>query len=126
MKVKQKQQSPIQKMNRILAGMFLLIIFLMPMVVAYELGLPAFDLYTALVDYIFGSFWLAVGFMIAIIFFILTVIGNLSALTSFEFVMFFFYAISIGYSSTTAIFAFVAIIVWAIFQVFRAGNTASY
>jgi hypothetical protein len=125
MKVKQKQSS-IQKMNRILAGMFLIILSLMPMVMAYELGLPAFDLYTALVDYIFGSFWLAVGFMIGIMFFILTVIGNLSALTSFEFIMFFFYAISIGYSSTTAIFAFVAITAWAIFQVFRAGNTASY
>lgn len=105
---------------------FFALIIMIPGAYAYSLGLPALDLYTALVEYIFGSFWLAVFAVIGVMFVLMTVIGGLSAYTVIQYIVFFFFAISIGYARLFALAVFVITMFWFITQAVRTGNQASY
>ena len=98
----------------------------LPGVLAYPLGIEMLDLYSVMVEYLFGSFWMAIFVLMAIFFVILALIGGLSLFTTVQFVMIFLVAMMIGYSRETAVIAWVALIAWSIFQVVRAGNSTSY
>ena len=98
----------------------------LPGVLAYPLGLEALDIYSVMVEYLFGSFWMAIFVLMAVFFVILALIGGLSLFTTVQFVVIFLTAMMIGYSRETAVISWVVLIAWSIFQIVRAGNSASY
>jgi hypothetical protein len=85
----------------------------------YSLGFPMMNLWDLFVEQLFGSFWLAIGF-IGLIFFIILMLGGISYFTVIIFMLYFLLAMTIGYGYP--IFpAFIAIFgtVYLAFQVFK-------
>ena len=62
----------------------------------YSLGFPMLNLWDLFVEQLFGSFWLAVGF-ISLIFFIILMLGGISYYTVIIFMLYFVLAMTIGY-----------------------------
>lgn len=62
----------------------------------YSLGFPMINLWDLFVEYLFGSFWVAVMFII-LIFFVILMLGGVSYYTVIIFIMYFLLAMAIGY-----------------------------
>jgi hypothetical protein len=62
----------------------------------YSLGFPMLNLWDLFVEYLFGSYWLAI-FFIALIFFIILMLGSVSYYTVIIFLLYFLLAMSMGY-----------------------------
>lgn len=85
----------------------------------YSLGFPMLNLWDLFVQYLFGSFWLAVAF-IALIFFVILMLGGISYYTVIIFMIYFLLAMTIGYGYpliTVAISIFGTM--YLIYQVFK-------
>jgi hypothetical protein len=88
-------------------------------IVLYSLPFPMISLYDLFVEYLFGSFWIAVLF-ISLIFFVILMLGGISYYTVIIFMLYYFLAMSIGYGNALltvpiAVFG----LIYAIYQVFR-------
>lgn len=101
----------------------LIILLVTPGILGYAVGIPALDLYSVLVDYLFGSFWIATFAVIALMMFIMMVLGGLSLQTVLQYQMFFILAISIAYWRFAAMFSFVVIVSWTIYQIYKWVNS---
>lgn len=85
----------------------------------YSLGFPMINMWDLLVQYLFGSFWVAVGFLL-LTFFLILMLGGISYYTILIFLMYFLLAMSIGYGySLVAVAIFVFGLVYVIYQVFK-------
>lgn len=62
----------------------------------YSLGFPMINLWELFVENLFGSFWLAVAF-IALIFFVILMLGGISYYTVIIFMIYYLLAMTIGY-----------------------------
>ena len=85
----------------------------------YSLGFPMLSLWDLFVEQLFGSFWLAIGF-ISLLFFIILMLGGISYYTVIIFMLYFILAMTIGYgypiiTASIAVFG----TVYAIFQTFK-------
>jgi len=94
---------------------------LLPIVNAYPSGplVEMLNLWDLFVEQIFGSFWPAVLF-IAIIFFIILILGGISFYTVIIFELYFIMAMAIGYGYPILVFPVLLFsIIYAIWQVFK-------
>lgn len=85
----------------------------------YALPFPMINLWDLFVEYTFGSFWIAV-FFIALIYFILLMLGGISYYTVIIFMLYYFTAMAIGYGYpliTVGITVFA--LVYMMFQIFK-------
>lgn len=85
----------------------------------YSLSFPMLNLWDLFVQYLFGSFWLAVAF-IALIFFVILMLGGISYYTVIIFMIYFVLAMAIGYGYpliTAAIAVFSTM--YLIYQTFK-------
>lgn len=113
------------KLNLILLAVFG-ILWVIPMVSAYAINFPAYDLYEVFVENVFGSFWFAVAGLALIIFIILALVGGLSSLTSMTYCGIFILAMAIGYGQaliTIPLWGFMMF--WSITQLIRLINVQS-
>jgi hypothetical protein len=102
------------------------ILAVVPFVSAYAITMPAYDLYEVFVETVFGSFWLAVLGLAAIIFIILALVGGLSSLTSMTYCGIFFLALAIGYGQALITIPLVGFILfWSGTQMIRLINVQS-
>lgn len=62
----------------------------------YALPFPMLNLWDLFVEYIFGSYWIAILF-IAMIFFVILMLGSVSFYTVIIFMIYFFLAMALGY-----------------------------
>ena len=85
----------------------------------YALGFPMLNLWDLFIEQLFGSFWLAVGF-ISLIFFIILMLGGISYYTVIIFMLYFLLAMTIGYGYPL-IAAGIAIFgtMYAVYQAFK-------
>jgi len=85
----------------------------------YSLGFPMLNLWDLFVEQLFGSFWLAVGF-ISLIFFIILMLGGISYYTVIIFMLYFVLAMTIGYGYPliTALIA-IAGSIYMYYQIFK-------
>jgi len=94
---------------------------LLPTVSAYASGpgVGMMNLWDVFVEQIFGSFWAAVLFL-AIIFFIILMLGGISFYTVIIFEVYFLLAMAIGYGYPIFIFPVLAgSIIYATWQIFK-------
>jgi len=116
-----------QNQKQILVGFILFgMLLFMPLVSAYAITFPAFDLYEVFVENVFGNFWIAVFGLAAIIFIILALVGGLSSLTSMTYCGLFILSMAIGYGMaiiTIPLWGF--IMFWSITQLIRLVNVQS-
>jgi len=94
---------------------------LLPIASAYASGplVGMLNLWDLFVEQIFGSFWPAVLF-IAIIFFIILILGGISFYTVIIFELYFIMAMAIGYGYPILVFPVLLFsIIYAIWQVFK-------
>lgn len=102
------------------------ILFITPIVSAYAITFPGYDLYEVFVEHVFGSFWVAVFGLAIIIFIILALVGGLSSLTSLTYCGLFILSMSIGYGMaiiTVPMWGF--IMFWSMTQIIRLINVQS-
>lgn len=100
-------------------GLFAISMFSIPSLFFYALPFPMINLWDLFVEYMFGSFWLAV-FFIALIFFIILMLGGISYYTVIIFMLYYFTAMAIGYGYpliTVAVAAFA--LIYMLYQIFR-------
>jgi len=85
----------------------------------YSLSFPMLNLWDLFVEQLFGSFWLAVGF-ISLIFFIILMLGGISYYTVIIFMLYFVLAMTIGYGYPliTALIA-IAGSIYMYYQIFK-------
>ena len=85
----------------------------------YSLSFPMLNLWDLFVEYLFGSFWLAIAF-ISLIFFIILMLGGISYYTVIIFMLYFVLAMTIGYGYPI-VSAFIAIFgtMYVIYQGFK-------
>jgi hypothetical protein len=77
----------------------------------------AFDLWTLLVEYTFGNFWMCV-IGLAVVIFIILILGRVSIYSSTLFVLMFFMAMTLGYSLVIVnIFVTMLLLIATIFSV---------
>lgn len=85
----------------------------------YSLPFPMMNLWDLFVEQLFGSFWIAVAF-IALIFFIILMLGGISYYTIIIFMMYFLLAMTIGYG-----YPLIAVVIstfgtmYLVYQVFK-------
>ena len=99
----------------------LLALAMIPLTSAYASGplVGMMNLWDLFVEQIFGSFWPAVIF-IALIFFIILILGGISFYTVIIFEIYFLLAMAIGYGYPIFVFPLlVGSIIYAIWQVFK-------
>jgi hypothetical protein len=85
----------------------------------YSLAFPMLNLWDLFVEYLFGSFWLAVGFII-LIFFVILMLGGISYYTVIIFIIYFLLAMTIGYGYplVTVVIAIFGTM-YAVYQTFK-------
>lgn len=99
----------------------LLLLALIPIygLTMYALQFPMLNLWDLFVEYIFGSFWIAI-FFIALIFFVILMLGGISYYTVIIFMMYYFLAMSIGYGySLITVTITVLSLIYCAYQVFK-------
>jgi hypothetical protein len=85
----------------------------------YSLGFPMLNMWDLFVEYLFGSFWIAVAF-IALIFFTILMLGSISYYTVIIFLLYFLLAMCIGYGYPLISVAFAVMgTMYVIYQVFK-------
>jgi uncharacterized protein YybS (DUF2232 family) len=99
----------------------LLFFFILPIIafMGYSLGFPMLNMWDLFVEYLFGSFWLAIAFLI-LMFFLILMLGGISYYTVIIFLLYFILAMTIGYGYplfTVAIAIFGTM--YCIYQVFK-------
>lgn len=100
-------------------------LLLIPIVSAYPLGLPALNLWDVFVENVFGSFWISI-IALCIVFFLILILGGISAWTALTYQGIFLLAMSIGYGqSLITIPAWIAAMSWSTFQILQWINTSS-
>ena len=120
-----KQQKTNQKLNLIFLVIFG-ILFLIPLVSAYMMPIPAYDLYQVFVEYVFGGFWLSIIGLMFVMFVIMALIGGLSSWTTMTYCGLFLLAMSIGYTQPLIVIPlWAATMFWSITQVIRLVNVQS-
>lgn len=96
-----------------------------PVVSAYPLGLPMMNLWDALVENAFGSFWIAV-LVLCIAMFIILSMGGISGWTNLTYLGVFVLSMVIGYGqSLIAIPLWVALMSWSVSQILQYLNNSS-
>lgn len=85
----------------------LLSFLIIPIVSAYTLPIPMMDLWTLFVDNIFGSFWVAILFIV-LFFFIILMLGGISYYSITLFIAYFLLAMSLGYGYSLISFFIIA------------------
>ena len=104
----------------------LIVLVSTPSVWAYSVGIPIFDLWTILVEQVFGGFWLSTLFLM-IIMGIIMVFGGVSSFTIMVYESVFLFAMLIGYGyNIVTIPLFVMLVSWAVYQFARYINSSSY
>jgi hypothetical protein len=102
------------------------ILFLVPFVSAYQMPLPAYDLYQVFVEHVFGGFWLSVIGLMFIMFVIMALLGGLSSWTSMTYCGLFLLAMAIGYTQPLIVIPlWAAVMFWSTTQVIRLINVQS-
>jgi len=85
----------------------------------YSLSFPMMNLWDLFVEQLFGSFWIAIAF-IALIFFVILMLGGISYYTIIIFMMYYLLAMTIGYG-----YPLVAVVIstfgtmYLVYQVFK-------
>ncbi len=97
----------------------LMSMLLFPLASAYAVGLPAMNLWDFFVETVFGSFWISV-IGLAGIFFIILMLGGISAWTNLTYQMVFLLAMAIGYGQAiVTVPLWVALVSWSVFQLIQ-------
>ncbi|MFI5405061.1 MAG: hypothetical protein ACHQ1D_00965 [Nitrososphaerales archaeon] len=101
------------------------LMLILPMVSAYPVGIPALNLWDVFVEHTFGGFWISV-FALCGVFFIILLLGGISAWTNLTYQMVFLLAMAIGYGQAIVIIPlWIAVMSWATFQMLQYINTSS-
>ena len=96
-------------------------LFLLPIIglLGYSLGFPMLNLWDLFVEYLFGSFWLAVLF-IMLIFFTILMMGGISYFTVIIFEIYFLLAMVIGYGYPLFTVSFAVFgVMYMMYQMFK-------
>lgn len=102
------------------------ILFLTPFVSAYQMPLPAYDLYQIFVEQVFGGFWISVIGLMFIMFVIMALLGGLSSWTTMTYCGLFSLSMAIGYTQPLIVIPLWAgVMFWSITQVIRLVNVQS-
>jgi hypothetical protein len=124
MEIKQTKNLNVM-MNRI--GLLIFgILFMLPFVSAYQMPLPAYDLYQIFVEQVFGGFWLSVLGLMFIMFVIMALVGGLSSWTTMTYCGLFLLAMAIGYTQPLIVIPLWGMVMfWSVTQVIRLVNVQS-
>lgn len=111
----------------IIAPIIIAIALILPIVSAYDAGIPIMDLWTLFVENVFGGFFISVIGFVLIFAIIMGIIGQMSAWSIMVYNTMFVLTMFIGYGySAFVILAASGIMLWSIFQVIRWWNGASW
>ena len=110
-----------QTKNTLLVISLMAFILAMPLISAYEVrsALPGLNLWDALVDYTFGSFWMT-ALILTILLWLILIWGGISPLTGGMFVGVFLFAMVLGYGyEIVSVPLFVASLSFLVWQFYK-------